>query len=124
MLASARLAERLSRDNPSVQDLELAAEQRLADAMVLLADERCWGAVYLLGYVAEIYLKTIAYRRLGARPTSQEHVMFRHCRALSGQLRLWGHDAQWEAGHGLLFWARLIWTMPTPDASRTRGDHR
>ncbi len=124
MTASLLLRDRLHRHNPSVQDFELAAESRLDDAMTLLLANRLLGAIYLFGYVAEIYLKIAVYRRLGARQTAQVHVMFRQAHRRAQELGLSQHFEQWESGHGLMFWARLLWSLPNPDGRELGSEER
>lgn len=59
-------------NNPeTLSDLLLAAEDRYADAEELLVQCRFDGAVYLLGYAAEIWLKAVCLKLRGAIPTSQ-----------------------------------------------------
>lgn len=110
-----QLRARMRQQNPSVQDFEIAAANRLDDALALLLGRRLFGAVYLLGYVAEMYLKIAVYRRLGARPTGQAAAFFRHARQRARELGLWQHQDQWASGHGLMFWARLLWSLPNAE---------
>ena len=124
------LRERVLAANLLVQDMELAARRRHQEAMTLLVSKQPAGAGYLFGYEAEMLLKSAAYRRLGARPNSQAGVFFRHARQRARDIGLSGHSDQFESGHGLLFWARLVWSLPTPagdvlptDLRRTLSRH-
>lgn len=122
MTASLLLRDRIRRNNPSVQGFELAAESRLNDAVKLLIADRLLGAIYLFGYAAEIYLKSAVYRRLGARPTAPAHVMFRKAKEKAKELGLPKHKKQEESGHGLLYWARLLWSLPSSDGRELGSD--
>ncbi len=115
MIDSPQLRDRVQQHNSSVQDFEYAAVSRMDDAMTLLLGNRLLGAIYLLGYVAEIYLKIAVYRRLGARPNADVAVFFRHARRKGDELGLSQHREQWESGHGLIFWARLLWSLPNQE---------
>jgi len=109
----------------SVQDLELAARARLDDALTLRDRNRLIGAVYLLGYVAEMYLKVAVYRRLGARPNAQTRPLWRRARNEAERMELPRHLGQWDGGHGLMFWARLLWSLPSAEGTldgRVRAD--
>ena len=63
-----RLSDRIRQGDELLQDFELAAEERLLDAQELLARGHGTGAAYLLGYVAEMLLKTAVFLFDGARP--------------------------------------------------------
>ncbi len=107
------LRERVRRAPLLVQEMELAAKRRHAEALTLLLSKHWAGAAYLFGYETEILLKIAVYRRLGARPSSQTAVFFRRARERAKDIGLAGHIDQFESGHGSLFWARLVWCLPT-----------
>lgn len=106
------LRDRLLGVEETLQEVELAAGRRLDEALELMKAERPAGAIYLLGYVAEIHLKNAVYRRLGAGPNATTVVFRRRAFEVARALELSGHEKQFESGHGLLFWARLIWSVP------------
>ena len=51
------LRRRIQSTPETVQDFELAAEQRFWDGMQLLVSGHLFAGIYLLGYTAEILLK-------------------------------------------------------------------
>jgi hypothetical protein len=60
--------------------MEAAADQRYWDSVELALSGRRYGAIYMLGYTAEIYLKLAALRSDGLRPASKPsaHTSVRH----------------------------------------------
>jgi len=63
------MLRRLLQSHPeTVQDLDLAAEERYWEGLELMADGHTGAGIYLMGYAAEMKLK-VAYSRLqGASP--------------------------------------------------------
>src|SRR5207237_3071418 len=55
----------------TLSDMLLAAEDRYREAEELLLDQEFDGAVYLLGYAAEMWLKATCLRLRGHGPTVQ-----------------------------------------------------
>jgi len=61
---------------------------------------------------------------LGARPTGQAEAFRWHARRQAERLGLPRHAEQWESGHGLMFWARLLWSLPNPAGRALGADER
>jgi hypothetical protein len=118
------LRERIRSVPLLVQEMDLAAKRRHQEAVTLLLSRNFSGAVYLLGYEAEMLLKSAVYRRLGARPNSQAHVFFRRACKTAQDAALAGHQGQFESGHGLLYWARLVWSLQGPRGQGVPPDLR
>lgn len=108
------LRDRLNLVIETISETELAANRRLAESDSLLRAHRYAGAIYLLGYVAEIHLKDAVFRRLGASAADQ-CLPFR--RLAERRARQMGLIGQLEGGHGVRFWARLLWSLPNASGS-------
>ena len=89
----------------TLQDLELAAVDRLAEATALLAEGMPTGACYLAGYAAEISLKAATFRLGGARLDAPVAAM-RGVAQRRGEKLL--PDIPLESGHNPVFWAALL----------------
>lgn len=90
----------------SVQEMELAAGQRFAEAQVLLAEGRWAAAIYLAGYSAEMLLKCAFCYSRGASPAALVQPFFGPARHL---LRRRGASAiDHESYHSLLFWCASL----------------
>jgi hypothetical protein len=88
-----------------LQDVELAAAERLGDARRLLLHGNSTGAAYLAGYVAEMHLKQAVFRFDGARPN--DRVVAR-----LNPARRWAQRAipayRFSSFHDVLFWALVL----------------
>lgn len=88
-----------------LQDVELAATERLRDARGLLLAGSSTGAAYLAGYVAEMRLKQAVFRFDGARPN--DRVVAR-----LNPVRRWAERAmpayRFRSYHDVLFWALVL----------------
>jgi hypothetical protein len=62
------LRYRIQSDPETIQDLELASEEKYWEGVELLAAGRRGGGIYLLGYAAEMILKNACFVFDGARP--------------------------------------------------------
>lgn len=89
----------------SLQELELAAGDRYWEGVELLAAGRFGGGIYVLGYVAEIYLKLACFRLERVRPTDPVGPFFGPARTWMN-LRCAGVDR--ESYHSLLFWLTYL----------------
>jgi hypothetical protein len=89
----------------TVQDLELASDDRLWEGIELLAAGRTAGGVYLLGYVAEMVLKNACFLFDGACPADPVS-------ARLGPMRRFGIDhfpmIDRENYHSLIFWYHAL----------------
>jgi hypothetical protein len=87
----------------TVQDFELAAEDRYFEGLNLLLEGHYQGGVYLLGYTAEMLVKYACYRVSGARLSDP---------VLPATYRRWTqalvNDVDTEGFHSLLFWSTLL----------------
>lgn len=89
----------------TLQDQELAAEQRYWEGIELLVQEQGAGGVYLLGFVAEIHLKLAYFRFVGRRPADPVDGCLQHARRQGRQLIPVVRD---ESYHSIRFWWRLL----------------
>lgn len=110
------LRSRLENVVETLTEIELAARRRYDDAVALFLANQFAGAIYILGYVAEIHLKSAVYRRLGALPSHQAEVFRRRAGSEAKRLALPDLKGQAESGHGVRYCARLLWSLPN-----TRG---
>lgn len=89
----------------TVQDLELASEDRLWEGLELLASGQTAGGMYLLGYVAEMVLKNACFLFEGARPSDP-------ISARLGPMRAFGKShfptIDRENYHSLVFWYHAL----------------
>jgi hypothetical protein len=93
--------------NPTtVQDLELASSDKLWEGLELLVAGRVAGGVYLLGYVAEMVLKSACLLLRGALPSDEAWSRIRPIRTL-GNLSKIKH----ENYHSLPFWCQALATV-------------
>jgi hypothetical protein len=84
-----------------VQDLLLAADQRLLDGLQLLVEGRPSGGLYVLGYSAEMWLKAGFFYLRGAKPFDVVQAMLRPAHNTGTACF---PTVPWEGGHGLEFW--------------------
>jgi hypothetical protein len=89
----------------TLQSFMLAADERYFDATELLVLGRTTGAVYLVGYVAEMLLKHAALRLGNVRPGDEVG-------ALMGPAMKWARrllpTIDPEGKHSLWFWAHFV----------------
>lgn len=89
----------------TLQEMELAAEDKYWEGLELMVTGRGGGGIYLMGYVAEMLLKIAYFRFTDARPA--DHVPSRLGPARTAGNHLIpgiGH----ENYHSLRFWALLL----------------
>ena len=89
----------------TVQDLEISAQRRLDEAVVLHVGGKHHTAIYVAGLSAEMYLKTACFVLGGARPADPVGVHLAPLRP--GKYRPPFRE-DFESGHGLLFWLEEI----------------
>lgn len=90
----------------TVEDLDLAAHRRLREAKVLFDERMFHTSIYLAGLSAEMLLKTACYCVEGATPTDPAETHIRTARP--GKHYQPPFVADFEAGHGLLFWSHEL----------------
>jgi hypothetical protein len=87
----------------TLQDYELAAEERYWDACELLVNGRAWGGLYLLGYTVEMLLKAACFRVDRLRPNDPVSL---------GTIRPWHKKyfptVDLDGFHSLRFWCLLL----------------
>ena len=100
------LRARLEDIQETVQELEDASEARYRESILLLDSEATRTAgVYLLGYSAEMLLKTAYFRFVGAASSDAVADLLGAAKAASKALQL-GVDS--ENYHSVIFWAQLL----------------
>jgi hypothetical protein len=99
------LRHRLALNPETVQELALAATQRYYEALELLVRGQAGGGVYLMGYVAEILLKSAYFMATGARPADAVQPRLGPARAAGRQLV---PHVDPEHYHSVAFWAQLL----------------
>jgi len=90
----------------TLQDFEMAREERLWDGVSLWCSQRAQGGIYLLGYHAEMTLKSAYFRLTGlsiAKPIDR-YVL----QTALGKAKLLGVSTPHEGYHGLRFWCDLL----------------
>lgn len=94
--------------NPeTLQDFELAAQERYWEGLELMVAGRESGGVYLLGYTAEMLLKLASFRLESVRPTDLVKPRLAPVRNWMKQTCP-GIDS--EGFHSLVFWATYLRT--------------
>ena len=94
--------------NPeTLQDFELAAQDRYWEGLELMVAGREPGGVYLLGYTAEMLLKLASFRLESVRPTDPVKPRLAPVRQWMKQTCP-GIDS--EGFHSLVFWATYLRT--------------
>lgn len=91
----------------SVGEFEVAGMDRLRDGLALARQGRKAGAVYLLGYAAEITLKCMYYRAWGYRSSDRVDRSTLRTTASLGNREL-GVTVNHEGYHSPLFWAHMV----------------
>lgn len=99
------IRHRISGSAETIQDYELAAEDRYWDGMELLVAGHTVGGLYLLGFAAEMWLKYAYFRFTGARPGDPARSHFGPARSHARQLL---PSIPAEGYHSLAFWAGLL----------------
>jgi len=99
------LRRRLEAVPETVQEFELAAGQKYQEGVVLAAGGYAGAGTYLLGYSAEMLLKSAYFRYTGARPA--DLVQPRLAAALTAGRR-YIPPVPHEAYHSLRFWSLLL----------------
>jgi hypothetical protein len=95
----------LESTDESLQEMELAAEDRYWEGIELLLAGRVGGGIYVLGYVAEMFLKLACFRLEPVRPTHPVGSFFGPARKWM-EARCPGVDR--ESYHSLLFWSTYL----------------
>lgn len=89
----------------TIQDFELASQDRLLEGIELLVSGRTAGGVYLLGYVAEMVLKNAVFLFEKARPSDL-------IKPKLGPIKSFGQQflpkIQHESYHSLIFWYHVL----------------
>jgi len=99
------LRYRIEAHPETVQDLELASGEKFWEGIELLVTGHRGGGIYLLGYAAEMILKSAYFRFDGARPGDPVG-------ARLGPARSWGKQflpsIDHENYHSLWFWYHIL----------------
>lgn len=98
--------DRLEEAPETVQDLEQAALDRLAEAKELVAAGQTTGAAYLAGYVAEMVLKMATFRINGHLPNDAVRPLLAPARHRAKAA--YGDGLDHHNFHSVLFWALLL----------------
>ncbi len=97
---------RLEEVDETVHELEFASEARYAEGVLLLTDEATRTAsVYLLGYAAEMLLKTAYFRFEGASSSDRVGPLLETAKIKARNLNV---IAERENYHSLRFWSQLL----------------
>lgn len=100
-----KLEDRVRDGEGLLQDFALAAEERFLDAQVLLAGGHGTGAAYVVGYVAEMLLKSAVFLFDGARPSDMVYPRL-------SPLKRWAKNSlpgvPFTNYHDVLFWAWVL----------------
>lgn len=99
------LRHRLDATPETLQELELAAEERYWDALELFAAGRNGAGIYLMGYVAEMTLKVGFFRLDGARPADLVKPRLGPAKTFVKRMNPGLHH---ESYHSLFFWIHAI----------------
>jgi hypothetical protein len=99
------LRDRLQSQPETLQEFELAAEQKYGEAIELMTAGYSGAGIYLMGYVSEMLLKVGYFRYIGNTPTDLIEpglgVAYKR-----GQLLI--PHVHHESYHSLRFWALLL----------------
>lgn len=99
------LRSQLSGSHETVQDLVLAAEERYWEGLELMVHQRSHAGVYLMGYAAEMLLKTACFLFDGAKPAEPAQPRLVPTKKL-GEANF--PDVPHESFHSLAFWAAAL----------------
>ena len=97
------LRDRLRSSPETLQDFEIAANEKYWEAMELMLAGQKAAGIYLMGYVAEMRLKLAYFRIIGERLTTEVRPLLGPVRTEAGQL---GLDP--ENYHSLRLWSELL----------------
>jgi len=97
------LRSRLRSSPETLQDFEIAADERYWEAMELMLAGRKAMGIYLMGYVAEMRLKLAYFRVIGQKSTAEVKPLLGPVRLEAAQLRL-----ETENYHSLRCWSELL----------------
>ena len=89
----------------TVQDLELAAEQKYWEGLELMVAGRAGAGLYLMGYLAEMWLKVSWFQLGGSAPADLVRPLLGPARAMGRRLF---PAVSYEAYHSLRFWCYLL----------------
>src|SRR6266545_2801604 len=99
------LRDQLLTWSETVTDLTVSAEDRFRDGQELLAQGRARGAIYLLGLAAEMWLKVVSFRLLGAKASDAVGPFAKRMRIFMDAN---ASATDRESGHSLRYWAEFI----------------
>ena len=102
----------------TIQDLVLAAELRYWDGLELMVQRRLDAGVYLMGYTAEMLLKTACFFVDGARPGEAAQPRLAPTRRLGRAIFPAVPD---ESFHSLSFWAAALERKTVLGGTSARG---
>ncbi len=106
----------LEATDETVQDINLAAERRLDEAMTLLTGNRYHTAIYVGGLSAEMFLKTACFMIGGANLTDPVAALMARLKDKKYKPPFKG---DWEGGHGLWFWSQELLARRRGQAKKT-----
>ena len=89
----------------TIQEFELAAQQKYDEALELMVAGKGSAGIYLMGYVAEMLLKNAYFRFMGLRPADLIGPRLGPART---QGRVLVPEISSEGYHNLHFWALLL----------------
>lgn len=117
------LRARLQHEPETVQDFEIASDEKYWEGIELLAAGRPGAGIYLMGYVGEMLLKIACFRFDGAQPYDLVAPRLAPSRSWA---KVHLHRTDDERYHSLLFWVQVLRTkralagrsLPPPVDSR------
>jgi hypothetical protein len=90
----------------TVGDMEFAADQRYLEGLELMIQGRLWAGVYLMGYSAEISLKTACFFHLPQVTAASSVAALRwQCK---NQFESAYPTINYNSGHGVNWWSRVL----------------
>ena len=114
------LRSRLEAEHQTIQQMELAADDRYWEGRALMTTPgREGGGVYLFGYVAEMLLKTAYFRFDGAAPADLVPPRLAPACNKRGALNIY---LSHESYHSLRFWEELLVRLRHYRRCRMGGD--
>jgi hypothetical protein len=90
----------------TIQEFELAAQQKYDEALDLMVSGKGGAGIYLMGYVAEMLLKNAYFRFIGLRPADRIDESRRVPARRRGEALLGRGSC--EGYHSLRFWTLLL----------------
>jgi hypothetical protein len=106
----------LEATSETVQEVTLAAERRLDEAMMLFSHNRYHTAIYVGGLSAEMFLKTACFMVGGANLTDPVAALMA---PLKSKRYTPPFKGDFESGHGLWFWSQELLARRHGLAKRT-----